>query len=56
MCIHVKYTNLKDHFDDRNISPEISSQIQLAVGQANLGDRLENFLYFHTKIVSDNEP
>ena len=47
MFIHLKYTTINDHIDDRNISREISSQIQLAVGQANLGGRLENFLFSH---------
>ena len=45
--IYLKYTTINDHIDDRNISREISSQIQLAVGQANLGGRLENFIFSH---------
>ena len=43
--IHLKYTALEKLIEDRNISREISSQIQMAVGQANLGGRLENFLF-----------
>ena len=47
MFIHLKYTTINDHIDDRNISREISSQIQLAVGHASLGGRLGNFIFSH---------
>ena len=45
--IHLKYTALEKLIEDRNISREISSQIQLAVGHASLGGRLGNFIFSH---------